>query len=52
MSHAPDLVRAAEEGRSSYCFTVVPRAPGPHRPQPMPAVRRSLGCANPVKCGL
>jgi len=39
MSHAPDLVRAAAEGRSSCCFTVVllllhrgPAGPGPHRP--------------------
>jgi N-acetyltransferase len=26
MSHAPDLARAAEEDRSSYRFTMVPRA--------------------------
>jgi hypothetical protein len=26
MSHAPDLARAAEEDRSSYDFTLVPRA--------------------------
>jgi hypothetical protein len=31
MSHAPDLVRTAEEGRSSYRFTVVPRAARPCR---------------------
>ena len=28
MRHAPDLARAAEEDRSSYEFTVVPRATG------------------------